>query len=220
MAPFRAARRLRASGLKAAAFVHPESKVAQAAPAAILATKSPAPVAAAAKTPNRFFQGSPQIMPFYEYECENCKFYIELLQKVSDAPLKKCPSCGKSAMKKLVSAPVFRLKGSGWYETDFKGDKENKRNLAVEKEAESSSSEDAAPAKAAADAKAGDAKPAAAEAKPVEAKEASGRSSGGASRKVAARSGTPAKSSRTPAKPATKAKPKAKAKAAARGRRR
>jgi len=69
-------------------------------------------------------------MPFYEYECENCKFYTELLQKVSDAPLKKCPSCGKNTMKKLVSAPVFRLKGGGWYETDFKSDKENKRNLA------------------------------------------------------------------------------------------
>ena len=80
-------------------------------------------------------------MPFYEYECENCKFYTELLQKVTDAPLKKCPSCGKSTMKKLVSAPVFRLKGGGWYETDFKGDKENKRNLAVEKESESTSAD-------------------------------------------------------------------------------
>jgi putative FmdB family regulatory protein len=74
-------------------------------------------------------------MPFYEYECENCKFYKEVMQKVSDAPLKKCPSCGKNALKKLVSAPVFRLKGAGWYETDFKSDKEQKRNLA-EKEPE------------------------------------------------------------------------------------
>ena len=69
-------------------------------------------------------------MPFYEYECSNCKFYVEVLQKISDAPLKKCPSCGKSALKKLVSAPVFRLKGGGWYETDFKSDQEGKRNLA------------------------------------------------------------------------------------------
>ena len=69
-------------------------------------------------------------MPFYEYECANCKFYKEVMQKVSDAPLKKCPSCGKNALKKLVSAPVFRLKGAGWYETDFKSDKEQKRNLA------------------------------------------------------------------------------------------
>jgi putative FmdB family regulatory protein len=69
-------------------------------------------------------------MPFYEYECAHCKFYKEVMQKVSDAPLKKCPSCGRSALKKLVSAPVFRLKGAGWYETDFKSDKEQKRNLA------------------------------------------------------------------------------------------
>jgi putative FmdB family regulatory protein len=69
-------------------------------------------------------------MPFYEYECSNCKFYTEVMQKISDTPLTKCPSCGKSALVKLVSAPNFRLKGGGWYETDFKGDKENKRNLA------------------------------------------------------------------------------------------
>ncbi|HSY04459.1 MAG TPA: zinc ribbon domain-containing protein [Steroidobacteraceae bacterium] len=68
-------------------------------------------------------------MPFYEYECQACKYYIEVMQKISDAPLSKCPSCGKRALKKLVSAPVFRLKGAGWYETDFKSDKENKRNL-------------------------------------------------------------------------------------------
>jgi putative FmdB family regulatory protein len=74
-------------------------------------------------------------MPFYEYECQACKYYTEVMQKISDAPLVKCPSCGKRALKKLVSAPVFRLKGAGWYETDFKSDKENKRNLAgAEKE--------------------------------------------------------------------------------------
>jgi putative FmdB family regulatory protein len=69
-------------------------------------------------------------MPFYEYECASCKFYTEVMQKISDEPLTKCPSCGKKALKKLVSAPNFRLKGGGWYETDFKGDSENKRNLA------------------------------------------------------------------------------------------
>jgi putative FmdB family regulatory protein len=68
-------------------------------------------------------------MPFYEYECQACKYYTEVMQKISDAPLSKCPSCGKRALKKLVSAPVFRLKGAGWYETDFKSDKESKRNL-------------------------------------------------------------------------------------------
>jgi putative FmdB family regulatory protein len=70
-------------------------------------------------------------MPFYEYECASCKFYTEVMQKISDAPLTKCPSCGKKALKKLVSAPNFRLKGAGWYETDFKSDQENKRNLAA-----------------------------------------------------------------------------------------
>jgi putative FmdB family regulatory protein len=69
-------------------------------------------------------------MPFYEYECPSCGYRDEVLQKITDAPLKKCPNCGKNGLKKLMSAPVFRLKGSGWYETDFKSDKENKRNLA------------------------------------------------------------------------------------------
>jgi putative FmdB family regulatory protein len=69
-------------------------------------------------------------MPFYEYECPACRYYLEVLQKISDKPLKKCPSCGKSGFKRLMSAPVFRLKGSGWYETDFKSDKEGKRNIA------------------------------------------------------------------------------------------
>jgi putative FmdB family regulatory protein len=69
-------------------------------------------------------------MPFYEYECPHCGYDEEVLQKITDKPLKKCPSCGKNGLRKLISAPVFRLKGSGWYETDFKSDKENKRNLA------------------------------------------------------------------------------------------
>jgi putative FmdB family regulatory protein len=73
-------------------------------------------------------------MPFYEYECQSCKFYTEVMQKISDPPLVKCPSCGKRTLQKLVSAPVFRLKGSGWYETDFKSEKEEKRNLAAERE--------------------------------------------------------------------------------------
>jgi putative FmdB family regulatory protein len=68
-------------------------------------------------------------MPFYEYECQACKYYTEVMQKITDAPLTRCPSCGKRRLTKLVSAPVFRLKGGGWYETDFKSDKENKRNL-------------------------------------------------------------------------------------------
>jgi putative FmdB family regulatory protein len=126
-------------------------------------------------------------MPFYEYECQACKFYAEVMQKISDAPLTKCPSCGKRRLKKLVSAPVFRLKGGGWYETDFKSDKESRRNLlgADKEEAKAESKPESKPeakdgkpeakeAKAAeskaADAKAADAK--AADAKPAEGKSA------------------------------------------------
>jgi putative FmdB family regulatory protein len=69
-------------------------------------------------------------MPFYEYECPHCGYHDEVLQKITDKPLAKCPNCGKKGLKKLMSAPVFRLKGSGWYETDFKSDQEKKRNLA------------------------------------------------------------------------------------------
>jgi putative FmdB family regulatory protein len=68
-------------------------------------------------------------MPFYEYQCSACGAQVEVLQKITDAPLKKCPECGQNKLAKLVSAPVFRLKGGGWYETDFKSDKDNKRNL-------------------------------------------------------------------------------------------
>ena len=81
-------------------------------------------------------------MPFYEYECSNCKFYVEALQKISDPPLVKCPSCGKQTLKRLVSAPNFRLKGSGWYETDFKSDKEAKRNIAGGEEAPATDSKE------------------------------------------------------------------------------
>ena len=73
-------------------------------------------------------------MPFYEYHCTRCGHHHEELQKVSDKPLRKCPECGRLALKRLMSAPVFRLKGGGWYETDFKSDKEGKRNLAGEQE--------------------------------------------------------------------------------------
>ena len=69
-------------------------------------------------------------MPFYEYQCKRCGHTLEAMQKIHDAPLKKCPACGKSALERLMSAPVFRLKGSGWYETDFKSEQEGKRNLA------------------------------------------------------------------------------------------
>src|SRR5579863_8894169 len=94
-------------------------------------------------------------MPIYEYECSHCRYYLEVIQKLSDARLKKCPSCGKNALKKLISAPVFRLKGSGWYETDFKGDSEQKRNLAGgDKEEVSANAKDATEVKDGKEAKA------------------------------------------------------------------
>ena len=67
-------------------------------------------------------------MPFYEYRCEHCGHAMEALQKLSDAPLVNCPACGQPALKKLISAAGFRLKGGGWYETDFKSG--SKKNLA------------------------------------------------------------------------------------------
>ena len=59
-------------------------------------------------------------MPIYEYQCESCGKRIEALQKISDEPLKICATCGSASLRKLVSAASFRLKGKGWYETDFK----------------------------------------------------------------------------------------------------
>jgi putative FmdB family regulatory protein len=67
-------------------------------------------------------------MPIYEYQCQSCDKQTEALQKMSDEPLLDCPHCGESALKKKVSAAAFRLKGGGWYETDFKTG--SKKNLA------------------------------------------------------------------------------------------
>jgi putative FmdB family regulatory protein len=68
-------------------------------------------------------------MPFYEYQCQACGEHHEAMQKMSDPPLRKCPHCGRAQLKRILSPPVFRLKGGGWYETDFKSDQETKRNL-------------------------------------------------------------------------------------------
>src|SRR5687767_83168 len=81
-------------------------------------------------------------MPIYEYRCGACGHHLEVLQKMADAPLRKCPECGKSQLKRLVSAPQFRLKGSGWYETDFKNKSETKRNLVEQAGAGSSEAAD------------------------------------------------------------------------------
>jgi putative FmdB family regulatory protein len=131
--------------------------------------------------------------PFYEYECSNCKFYVEVLQKMSDEPLKKCPSCKKQTMKKLVSAPAFRLAGGGWYETDFKSDQENKRNLVGEEKEPEAKADDSKKDK--------DKDKDKAEAKPeVKAEpKAESKSSKSTAKKPVAR-----------AKPVAKAKPKAK----------
>ena len=72
-------------------------------------------------------------MPIYGYVCKNCEHTLDVLQKISDDPLVDCPECGEPQLKRQLSAPRFRLKGSGWYETDFK--KDNQRNLHGEKEA-------------------------------------------------------------------------------------
>ena len=71
-------------------------------------------------------------MPIYAYACNECDHTLDALQKIADKPLVDCPECGAPALKKLLSAPRFRLKGQGWYETDFK--KDNQRNLHGEKE--------------------------------------------------------------------------------------
>jgi putative FmdB family regulatory protein len=163
-------------------------------------------------------------MPFYEYECASCKFYTEVMQKISDTPLKKCPSCGKSTLKKLISAPVFRLKGGGWYETDFKSDKESKRNLAGGDDGPDAKARETPPpadAKAggsqAGDGKATDSK---SESKPAEKASASEPGTGGTASRSASKSavGKPAKSAAKPAAkaPARKPAPKAKAKASKR----
>ena len=67
-------------------------------------------------------------MPIYGYVCNNCDHSLDALQKIADDPLVDCPECGEPTLKRQLSAPRFRLKGKGWYETDFKSD--NQRNLA------------------------------------------------------------------------------------------
>jgi putative FmdB family regulatory protein len=137
-------------------------------------------------------------MPIYEYQCAKCGHHLEALQKLSDKPLRECPECGRHQLKRLLSAPLFRLAGSGWYETDFKSDKEQKRNL-VEKG-------DAAPAavESKAESKVVAAPAAKAEAQPTAKSEAS----------PAAGAGATSRRSRA-AKPAAKAPPNARSRSKA-----
>ncbi len=72
-------------------------------------------------------------MPIYGYACKNCDHKLDALQKMADDPLVDCPVCAEPQLKRQLSAPRFRLKGKGWYETDFK--KDNQRNLAGDKDA-------------------------------------------------------------------------------------
>ena len=89
-------------------------------------------------------------MPIYEYVCKKCDHTLDALQKMSDDPLLDCPECGEPALKRLLSAPRFRLKGKGWYETDFK--KDNQRNV-LKSDAEPAKSEKAESKPGKADAK-------------------------------------------------------------------
>ncbi|WP_300618618.1 zinc ribbon domain-containing protein [Dokdonella sp.] len=79
-------------------------------------------------------------MPIYEFECQACQAVFDRLQKISDPDPAECPECGQPRVRRRLTAPAFRLAGSGWYETDFKKDGDKKRNLADKP--------DAAPAKA------------------------------------------------------------------------
>ena len=85
-------------------------------------------------------------MPIYEYRCSACDHTLERLQKMTDDPLKDCPECGEPSLVKMISAAGFRLKGGGWYETDFKsGDK--KKNIADSKKTTETKKPEPAPSK-------------------------------------------------------------------------
>ena len=84
-------------------------------------------------------------MPIYEYQCSSCHASFEVLQKISEGPPKQCPYCGHDEVKKLISKVGFQLKGTGWYETDFKDKKnsnksENTNNQTSEKSSSKSKS--------------------------------------------------------------------------------
>ena len=85
-------------------------------------------------------------MPIYEFECLTCSERFDRLQKLSDPDPDSCPQCGATGVRRRLTAPSFRLSGSGWYETDFKKDGDKKRNLVDKGEPAKS---DAAPAKSA-----------------------------------------------------------------------
>ena len=79
-------------------------------------------------------------MPIYEYQCTSCGHHMETLQKTTEKPLKKCPNCRKTSLKKLISASSFQLKGTGWYVTDFR-DKNKPAKTKTEESAAGGSTE-------------------------------------------------------------------------------
>lgn len=83
-------------------------------------------------------------MPIYEYRCQSCNHELEVIQKLSDPELRDCPACNQPSLKKLISVVGFRLKGGGWYETDFKKGEDKKKNLAKADSAPTSDSKPSA----------------------------------------------------------------------------
>lgn len=131
-------------------------------------------------------------MPIYEYACASCEHQFETIQRASEERLRDCPECGEAALKKLLSAPVFRLKGSGWYETDFKTS--DQRNVTDS----SDGKDDGGKAANGKDSSATDAGGASGKDRdngktPAKAEAAAGKASEGGSSKAAAKSTKPAK---------------------------
>lgn len=103
-------------------------------------------------------------MPIYAFQCSTCGHAFDRLQKLSDPDPEKCPECGAETVKRQITAPSFRLSGSGWYETDFKKDGDKKRNLTEGGEGAKAKGGDASGSDKATDAKPADPKPAPAQA--------------------------------------------------------
>ncbi len=91
-------------------------------------------------------------MPIYAYQCKSCEHEFDALQKISDDPLKTCPECSEESLKKMLTAPAFQLKGTGWYETDFKdknaqGKKDSSTNSTSSKKDDKTSSDSSSSSK-------------------------------------------------------------------------
>lgn len=97
-------------------------------------------------------------MPIYAFACAACGHHFDRLQKLADPDPAACPVCGAQAVKRQLTAPSFRLSGSGWYETDFKKDGDKKRNLS--EKSEGASGGDAPRTEAKSEAKPTESKPA------------------------------------------------------------